>query len=133
MKILLIAGRGNRNLNQQYNKTNHKNMFLSFSLLIELRSDYVLDEELIVDLESLEEIKLRRSEFMKGENHPLFGKHLPNEVKQKISKSHDNPIISPEGIEYSSIKAAAKEIGVSRATLSRRIKNHPELGWRKSN
>lgn len=32
-----------------------------------------------------EEKRLKQSERMKGENHPLFGKHLTNESKQKLS------------------------------------------------
>lgn len=182
----------------------NKDMFLAFSLLTELKSNYISDEELSVNLEALEVIKIKRSEFMKGknnpmknpetakkvselkkhqpgffkghhhtektkqilrnktlnlgwsgenhpfygrkhteesrkkisdklkgENHPLFGKHLSDETREKMSKSRDNPIISPEGIEYSSIKAAAKEIGISRQTLSRWIKENPEKGWKK--
>lgn len=181
-----------------------KNMFLSFSFLVELKSEHISENELNIDLISLEEIKSKRSDFMKGdnnpmknpeiakkvsdfkklqpgffkgkhhseetkqilsektlslnwkgenhpmygrkhteevrkrisdklrgENHPLFGKHLKDETKLKLSKAHGNPVISPEGKEYASIKIAAREIGVSRPTLSKWIKDHPEKGWRK--
>lgn len=80
-----------------------------------------------------EEARKKMSDKLKGEKHPLYGKHLKESTKQKLSKAHNNPVISPEGIEYESIKVAAKAIGVSRPTLSNWIRLRPEKGWKKKN
>ena len=42
------------------------------------------------------ESREKRSEKFKGEKNPMFGKSVPDDVKQKISKSLSGRIVSPE-------------------------------------
>ena len=77
------------------------------------------------------ESRKKMSDKLRGELHPLYGKHLKDSTKQKLSESHKEPVISPEGIEYPSIRDAAKATGHHRTTLSKWINHMPEKGWKK--
>lgn len=77
------------------------------------------------------ESRKKMSDKLRGELHPLYGKHLKESTKQKLSEAHKEPVISPDGIEYPSIRDAAKAIGHHRSTLSTWINKMPEKGWRK--
>lgn len=78
-----------------------------------------------------------------GKNHPNYGKHWPEEMRNRISKTlkekgicsgGNNPaakkVIGPDGTIYDCLTDAGKDYGVTRKTISRWIKNHPEKGFR---
>ena len=44
----------------------------------------------------LEETRFKMSEAKKGENHPLYGKHISEEHKKKISEANKGKIVSDE-------------------------------------
>jgi len=43
-----------------------------------------------------EETRKKTSEALKGEKHPLFGKHLSEEYRQKISAATKGKVVSEE-------------------------------------
>ena len=78
-----------------------------------------------------DETRKKISDKLKGELHPLYGKHLKETTKAKLSEKHKEAVISPEGIEYPSIRDAAKALNLHRCTLSKWINKMPEKGWKK--
>lgn len=58
----------------------NKKLFFAFSLLVELKDNY--NSELSIDLIALDNIKSKRSTFMKGENNPMKNP----EIAAKVSK-----------------------------------------------
>ena len=78
-----------------------------------------------------DEARKKISDKLKGELHPLYGKHLKETTKAKLSEKHKEAVISPEGIEYPSIRDAAKALNLHRCTLSKWINKMPEKGWKK--
>ena len=73
------------------------------------------------------------SKRLSGENHPMFGKHLSDEAKAKLSKTRlEKPIyISPDNIEFSTLRSAAQFANVHPKTLRRWIEKFPQIGWKK--
>ena len=74
-----------------------------------------------------DETKQKQSEAMKGENNPLYGKHLTEEHKSKLSKAHDKRKIpvsqyTIEGVfiaSYESIHEAQRLTNIDKNTISR--------------
>ena len=74
-----------------------------------------------------DETKQKQSEAMKGENNPLYGKHLTEEHKSKLSKAHDKRKIpvsqyTIEGVfiaSYESIHEAQRLTNINKNTISR--------------
>lgn len=58
-----------------------KDLFLSFSLLVELRFNF--ENSLEIDLNALSEIKSKRSIFMKGDNNPMKNPDISKKVSEK--------------------------------------------------
>ena len=74
-----------------------------------------------------DETKQKQSEAMKGENNPFYGKHLTEEHKSKLSKTHDKRKIpvsqyTIEGVfiaSYESIHEAQRLTNIDKNTISR--------------
>lgn len=70
-----------------------------------------------------EEFKRNLRALMSGPGNPLYGKHLSEETKKKISDKKSKPIICVEtGIVYKNTYVASEETGVSRASIVSHIR-----------
>ena len=76
----------------------------------------------------------RSPEFMEewakkstGENNANFGKPRPQEVRDKISKSHSGKILY-NNIEYENIMEASKALNLSECSIRKHIKKNKENG-----
>ena len=83
-----------------------------------------------------EEEKRKISERVRGENHPAFGKKLPDERRARISDGVSKYIytfISPDGkeIQTKSVKRFAKENGLSENWMYDLVNGHRKTnsGW----
>lgn len=66
----------------------------------------------------------RMAEALRGENHYLYGKHLSEETKKKMSESLSKPVmcihkINGYMVEYNSIKEAEKYTGIDNSAIAK--------------
>lgn len=79
-----------------------------------------------------EETKAKISTSLSGENHPMYGKERSEESKLKNMLSQKNryelkvfDVETDSTTIYPSIRAAAKELGISPSTIDAYLKNNP--------
>ena len=102
----------------------NKDLFLSFSLLVQLSSNHVTSEELYIDLNAWDDIKRFRSEFMKGNNNPMKNPEIAQKVSETRKKLKIIPWIS--GKHHSEkTKQILREKSLA---LNFKGENHPMFG-----
>lgn len=156
-KILLYAAGCMISLGNKFTNEQRKLGLKSFSTKIiadireksklAMKGRYAGDRSPSWGRKASEETKRKQSLAKKGKysgkNHPNYGKHWSKSMKDKISKTlrenktcaeGNNPsakkVIGPDGTVYDCITNAGKDYGVTRKTISRWIKDHPEKGFR---
>jgi group I intron endonuclease len=79
-----------------------------------------------------EETKAKISTLLSGDKHPLFGKERSNETKEKIrlarKNRHELVVLDLETNSrtvYPSVRAAARDLGISSSTIDGYFRNTP--------
>lgn len=74
--------------------------------------------------------KEKQRKYWKGKNNHMFGRHLDDNAKEKLSEINSIPILqyTKEGVlvgEWKSTKSASKELGINAANITACLKNYP--------